>query len=69
MDAGLAIYSAHLPLDVHPRLGNNAALARAIGMGDCQPFMPWKGLPIGLQGRLDLDRSELLQRLEAVVAG
>jgi putative NIF3 family GTP cyclohydrolase 1 type 2 len=50
-------------------LGNNAALARAIGMGDCQPFLPWKGLPIGLQGRLDLDRSELLHRLEAVVAG
>ncbi|MBU6327704.1 MAG: Nif3-like dinuclear metal center hexameric protein [Verrucomicrobia bacterium] len=69
MDAELAIYSAHLPLDVHPRLGNNAALARAIGMGDSQPFLPWKGLPIGLQGRLEVDRTELLHRLEAVVAG
>src|SRR6478672_7960803 len=24
LDAGLAVYSAHLPLDVHPQLGNNA---------------------------------------------
>ena len=26
------IYSAHLPLDVHPTLGNNALLARSLGL-------------------------------------
>ncbi len=28
----VAVYSAHLPLDVHPRLGNNALLARRLGL-------------------------------------
>ena len=38
MDSGLAVYSCHIPLDVHPRLGNNALLARAIGLVKPQPF-------------------------------
>jgi putative NIF3 family GTP cyclohydrolase 1 type 2 len=32
MDAGVAVYSAHLPLDVHPEVGNNILLARALGV-------------------------------------
>ena len=32
MDAGMGIYSAHLPLDVHPRFGNNACLAEALAI-------------------------------------
>ena len=34
----LAVYSAHLPLDLHPVLGNNALLARAIGLEGLEPF-------------------------------
>ena len=30
MDADLAVYSAHLPLDIHPQLGNAAILSQAI---------------------------------------
>src|ERR1043166_8816032 len=29
--AGVAVYASHLPLDVHPELGNNALLARELG--------------------------------------
>ena len=32
MDAGLAVYSSHLPLDVHPLYGNNVLLAKGIGL-------------------------------------
>src|SRR5262245_30736388 len=32
MENGLAIYSAHIPLDVHPTLGNNVLLAKATGL-------------------------------------
>src|SRR4051812_9399278 len=39
MDAGLAIYSSHLPLDLHPRLGNNALLAKALGFKRTEPFL------------------------------
>ena len=59
MDAGLAIYSAHLPLDVHPEWGNNLCLARAIGMRDFTPFLDWNGLAVGLRGKWEGTREEL----------
>ena len=43
MEAGLAIYSSHLPLDVHPEWGNNALLAEALGVVDPQPDIEIKG--------------------------
>lgn len=32
------LYGYHLPLDVHPELGNNAKLAQLLGIGDLQPL-------------------------------
>ncbi|MGH7462654.1 MAG: Nif3-like dinuclear metal center hexameric protein, partial [Longimicrobiales bacterium] len=32
LEGGLAVYSAHIPLDVHPQVGNNIVLAREIGL-------------------------------------
>jgi dinuclear metal center YbgI/SA1388 family protein len=69
MDAGLAIYSAHLPLDVHPEWGNNVCLARAIGMRDFAPFLEWNGLAVGLRGAWQGTREELKQRLMEAVRG
>jgi len=60
---GLAIYSAHLPLDVHPDLGNNALLARALGLTEVEPFFAWKGIQLGLQAASGLPLSELESRL------
>jgi dinuclear metal center YbgI/SA1388 family protein len=69
IEADLAIYSAHLPLDVHAEWGNNACLARALGMSDPTPFMDWKGLALGLKERLGIGRDELLRRVERAVGG
>jgi dinuclear metal center YbgI/SA1388 family protein len=69
IEANLAIYSSHLPLDIHPRLGNNALLAKAIGLKNPEPFLPWKELHIGLKGSLGVSRAELRQRLEVAVGG
>lgn len=69
MDAGLAIYSSHLPLDVHPQFGNNALLARAIGMTEAEPFLDHKGLPVGLRGSWKGSRDRLLLTLERVLGG
>ena len=69
MDAGLAIYSAHLPLDVHPQWGNNACLARAIGIHEWSPFLDWKGLAVGVRGAWEGTREELKQRLMQAVGG
>src|SRR5215218_1088795 len=64
LDHDLAIYSSHLPLDVHPVVGNNAQLCKAIGLGKCEPFFAAKGQMLGLQAAVNLDRNELARRLE-----
>jgi dinuclear metal center YbgI/SA1388 family protein len=69
LDHDLAIYSAHLPLDAHPKLGNNALLCRALGLTRLQPFFETKGQLLGLRGELALTREQLGRRLEKAVAG
>lgn len=50
--ADMALYACHLPLDAHPELGNNAALARMLGLESVEPFGEYHGIKIGLKGRL-----------------
>lgn len=69
MEAGLAIYSSHLPLDVHPEWGNNIQLAREIRLEDPQPFFDWKGMPLGLRGYWSGSREDLREALETVLGG
>src|SRR5205823_12349451 len=45
----IAIYSAHLPLDVHSVVGNNAQLAAGLGLRLTTPFLEEKGQHIGLK--------------------
>ena len=52
MDSDTALYAAHIPLDVHPEVGNNAVLARDLGLTETQPFDLYKGVAIGVQGAL-----------------
>lgn len=65
----IALYSAHLPLDVHPKVGNNALLAAALGLKSPKPFLEEKGQPIGLKIRASLTRDELFRKLRAAIAG
>lgn len=69
IDHGLAVYSSHLPLDAHPRLGNNARLAAALGLRRCRPFFQCKGQAIGLATSTRIPRPELVARLEKAVDG
>ena len=69
MEAGLAIYSSHLPLDVHSEWGNNICLARAIRLKNPEPFIDQKGLMIGLRGAWEGSRSELTAALRDAVKG
>jgi dinuclear metal center YbgI/SA1388 family protein len=52
IEADMALYGCHLPLDMHPELGNNAVLADAIGLVERKPFGVYHGVPIGVSGRL-----------------
>ncbi len=69
LDNDLAVYSAHLPLDAHPRVGNNALLCQALGVKKLRPFFESKGQLIGLRGELSVDRDDLAGRLRKAVGG
>ena len=63
----VALYSAHLPLDCHPEVGNNVLLARHLGLVPSGPFGRYKTLDVGLHGVLELERDELVKRLTTVL--
>lgn len=69
MDANLAIYSVHIPLDIHPVLGNNALLAKKIDLEVTGTFMERKGIYLGLCGHMELTLGELKSRLSDVLGG
>lgn len=46
----VAVYSSHLPLDAHAEVGNNAVLARLLGLDVQGPFGSHRGNPIGVWG-------------------
>ena len=52
LTAGVSLYAAHLPLDCHPQVGNNATLARWLGLQEIAPFGNYRGHEIGIEGRL-----------------
>ncbi len=68
-NADLALYSAHLPLDVHPDLGNNILLARAIGIAQPTPLGDAGDALPGLCGRWNGTRDELLTAVGKAVGG
>lgn len=46
----MSLYTAHLPLDCHPKVGNNAELARRLGLRIESTFGDYKGVQIGVIG-------------------
>jgi dinuclear metal center YbgI/SA1388 family protein len=65
----LAVYSSHLPLDAHPKLGNNARIAAALGLRSLKPFFFSKGQFIGWKSDVRMTRAELATRLEKILGG
>ena len=63
VENNLAVYSSHLPLDAHPRLGNNAQLCAALGLKNLRPFFVTHGQPIGFQSRTKISRAKLAAKL------
>lgn len=63
-DHDQALYSAHIPLDVHPELGNNVALAELIGLPVKGWFGQYKGVAIGVWGEMVIARDLLVRQLD-----
>ena len=69
MDAGLAIYSVHLPLDAHPTLGNNACIARALDLMPTGGFLDYKGTDIGILSETEQPLDTLVERFRSALGG
>lgn len=67
LDHDLAVYSSHLPLDLHPVHGNNRRLCQALGWKKCVPFFPFKDQLIGLKTHSQMRRHVLAAKLEKVL--
>ncbi len=65
LENGISVYSSHLPLDRHPEHGNNALLARELGLRTTGSFASYEGMPIGVMGTADIATAELIARAQA----
>jgi dinuclear metal center YbgI/SA1388 family protein len=65
----IAVYSAHLPLDSHPEIGNNVLLMRAISIEDSEPFFEEKGLLLGQRALVEFPLGDIVKRFEKAVNG
>lgn len=65
----VALYSAHLPLDLHPDVGNNAVLARQLGLSPGGGFGEECGVRIGVWGEIDVPRVTLERQLAGLLGG
>lgn len=68
-NAGINLYAAHLPLDAHPELGNNAQLCKIMGLKKIAPFCCVDGMTIGQMGELVRGASveTLVKKLKAAL--
>jgi dinuclear metal center YbgI/SA1388 family protein len=58
--ADVAVYSSHLPLDLHPDFGNNVLLAKQLGLTPSGGFARYKTIDVGVSGTCDVATSELV---------
>lgn len=59
----VSLYSAHLPLDAHPEVGNNAVLARMLGFDIDGGFGEFKDVVIGVYSDTEVRVADLRVRV------
>ena len=65
---GLAIYSSHIPLDMHSVWGNNVLLAKELALKPDSAFGEFRGVQIGVSGASDLVTENIVERARAFSA-
>ncbi|MFQ5465343.1 MAG: Nif3-like dinuclear metal center hexameric protein [Thermodesulfobacteriota bacterium] len=60
---GVSLYSAHLPLDAHPEVGNNAVLARLLGLDVAGRFGEFQDVVIGVYSDAEVALDDLSGRV------
>jgi dinuclear metal center YbgI/SA1388 family protein len=66
LQGNCALYSSHLPLDAHPEIGNNALLARQLGLDPTRGFHPNEGGDVGVIAANTSPRAVLRAKLESL---
>ncbi len=64
----IAVYSSHLPLDLHPSFGNNSLLAATLGFAPTGGFARYKNIEIGVSGSANESTDAILARVQAYSA-
>lgn len=70
IENGINLYAYHLPLDVHPELGNNAQLAKLLEITDRRPLEPWDKRSVGRVGKFTqaISSDDLTNRIESALS-
>src|SRR5690242_10148691 len=63
--ANVAVYASHLPLDLHPEIGNNTLLARKLGLEPSEGFARFKTVDVGVSGTTDVETARLCAALDS----
>jgi len=50
LEHNICLYAAHLPLDQEPKIGNNAVMAKLLGLVNIEPFGSYHGRKVGYKG-------------------
>ncbi len=54
LDHNIALFACHLPLDANLELGNNAQMAKKLGIEDVEQFSFFHGVHVGVKGSLPM---------------
>jgi dinuclear metal center YbgI/SA1388 family protein len=65
IEADIAVYASHLPLDRHPTLGNNVLLAKELGLQPSGPFARFEDTFVGLWGESEFETAALIASARA----
>ncbi|MCE2803124.1 MAG: Nif3-like dinuclear metal center hexameric protein [Gemmatimonadetes bacterium] len=68
LDADIAVYSSHLPLDAHGTYGNSRLLAGELGLTVTGGFAAYQQIHCGVQGTADLETAALAEHVRSWAA-
>ena len=69
LEADVAVYASHLPLDAHGTYGNSRLLAAELGLSVTGGFAAYHQIHCGVQGSADLETATLAERVRAWATG
>ncbi|SET12539.1 Nif3-like dinuclear metal center hexameric protein [Thalassotalea agarivorans] len=69
LDNNINLFAYHLPLDIHPELGNNAQLAKLLSIANIEPLEQGNPLSVSMRGTFEqaISANELQQRISSAL--